>query len=218
MTALEALTRADMLKCIKKEGAERDLIHNDMKKTAGESGEDLVLSGDNPSNIGLLMARYRNILICGIKGVGKITNTVKAVKDRTNVCYIGNPFDFEGRRRPGSYDKYLQYIRSLKADIKIIDDIESLFRRKDEIILIIDEIYGRSERQLEKISRLFDMDNIQIFQIVGCLKNMGELINKIDVIIELHPDGAFIIDKELGRAICRIFGKKEIPQKLPFAE
>jgi len=34
------------------------------------------------------------------------------------------------------------------------------------------------------------------------------LINKIDVIVELHNDGAFIIDKELGRSICAIFGKK----------
>ncbi len=189
-----------------------------VKKAAKEDDKDLVLSGDNPSNIRLVMGRYKNILICGIKGVGKITNTVTAVKGRTNVCYIGNPLDFEGRRRPGSYEKYLQYIHSLKKDIRIIDDMDSLFRRKDEIILIIDEIYGRSERQLEKISRLFEMENIQIFQIVGCLKNMGELINRIDVIIELHPDGAFLIDKELGLAICRIFGKKAVTQKLPFAE
>jgi hypothetical protein len=189
-----------------------------MKKALKESGKDLVLSGDNPSNIGLVMAHYKNILVCGIKGVGKITNTVKAVKGKTNVFYIGNPLDFEGRRRPGNYENYLEYIRSLKADIRIIDDIESLTRKKDEIILIIDEIYGRSERQLEKISRLFDMENIQIIQIVGCLKNMGDLINKIDVIIELHPDGAFLIDKELGQAICRIFGKKAVAQKLPFAE
>jgi hypothetical protein len=189
-----------------------------MKKVVKESGKELVLSGDNPSNIGVVMGQYKNILICGIKGVGKITNTVKAVKGRKNVCYIGNPLDFEGRRRPGSYEKYLKYIRTLKSDIKIIDDMDSLFRRKDELILIIDEIYGRSERQLEKISRLFDMENIQIFQIVGCLKNMGDLINKVDVIIELHPDGAFLIDKELGQAICRIFGKKAVPQKLPFTE
>jgi hypothetical protein len=191
---------------------------NEEKKAEKEGSGDLVLSGDNPSNIALLMAHYKNILVCGIKGVGKITNTVTAVKDRTNVCYIGNPLDFEGRRRPGSYDKYLEYIRSLKADIRIIDDMDTLFRRKDEILLIVDEIYGRSEKQLEKISRLFDRENIQIFQIVGCLKNMGDLINKIDVIIELHPDGAFLIDKELGREICRIFGKKAVAQKLPFAE
>jgi hypothetical protein len=189
-----------------------------MKKAVKESGKNLVLSGDNPSNIGLVMAHYKNILICGIKGVGKITNTVAAVKDKANVCYIGNPLDFEGRRRPGSYEKYLQYIHSLKADIRIIDDIDSLFRKKDKIILIIDEIYGRSELQREKINRLFDRENIQAIQIVGCLKNMGDLINKIDVIIELHPDGAYLIEKELGQDICRIFGKKAVTQKLPFTE
>jgi hypothetical protein len=189
-----------------------------MKKAVKESGKDLVLSGDNPSNIALVMAHYKNILICGIKGVGKITNTVAALKEKSNVCYIGNPLDFEGRRRPGSYEKYLQYIHSLNGDIRIIDDIDSLFRKKDKIVLIIDEIYGRSEQQREKISRLFDRENMQVIQIVGCLKNMGDLINKIDVIIELHPDGAFLIDKELGQAICRIFGKKAVAQKLPFAE
>jgi hypothetical protein len=187
-----------------------------MKKAVKESGKDLVLSGDNPANIALVMAHYKNILICGIKGVGKITNTVAALKEKANVCYIGNPLDFEGRRRPGSYEKYLQYIHSLNGDIRIIDDIDSLFRKKEKIVLIIDEIYGRSEQQREKISRLFDRENIQVIQIVGCLKNMGDLINKIDVIIELHPDGAYLIDKELGRDICRIFGKKAVTQTLPF--
>ncbi len=178
----------------------------------------MVLTADNPSNIRALMGHYKNLLICGIKGVGKITNTVTAVKEKKNVCYLGNPVDFEGRRRPGSYEKYLKYILSLKADMKIIDDIDSLFGTRDRIVLIIDEIYGRSERQMEQISRLFHAENIQIVQIVGCLKNMGDLIQKIDVIIELHPDGAFLIDKELGQAICRIFGKKSVTQKLPFAE
>ncbi len=178
----------------------------------------MVLTADNPSNIRLLLGHYKNILVCGIKGVGKITNTVTAVKDNTNVCYVGNPVDFEGRRRPGSYEKYLKYILSLKADMKVVEDIDSLFGSKERIVLIVDEIYGRSEHQLAQISRLFDADEIQVVQIVGCLKNMGDLINKIDVIIELHSDGAFLIDKELGQEICRIFGKKALAQKLPFAE
>jgi hypothetical protein len=96
----------------------------------------------------------------------------------------------------------------LKDDIKIVGDIDELFRIKGEIILIVDEIYGRSGEQLEKIRKIFDTENIRVVQIVGCLKNMGDLIDKIDRIVELHPDGAFVIDKELGRAICRIFGKK----------
>lgn len=207
-----------MLKCIIERPEGFTLSDNRMKKAVKESFRDLVLTADSPSNIRLLLGNYKNILVCGIKGVGKITNTVTAVKEKTNVCYLGNPVDFEGRRRPGSYDKYLKYILSLKADMRVVDDIGSLLGIKDKIILIIDEIYGRSESQLEQISRLFDAEDIQVVQIVGCLKNMGDLINKIDVIIELHPDGAFLIDKELCLAICRIFGKKAVPQKLPFAE
>ena len=179
-----------------------------MKKASREQSKNIVFTSDNVENMKKVINCYKNILICGIKGVGKITNTVQAVQDKTNVYYSGNPVDFEGKSRPGSYEKYLKYIVSLKKDIKRIDDINTLFSLKDKIILIIDEIYGRSEEQLDEISRLYDMENIQILQVVGCMKSMGALINKIDVIVELHNDGAFIVDNELGKAICTIFGKK----------
>ncbi|MBI5640083.1 MAG: hypothetical protein HZA17_06650 [Nitrospirae bacterium] len=182
-----------------------------MKKTQKDSAEDIVFTADNAENIREALACCKNILVCGIKGVGKITNTVTAVKDNTNVYYIGNPFDYEGKRRPGSYEKYLKYILSLKNDIKIIEDIERLFKIREDIILIIDEIFGRSEAQLGQIGRLFDAENIKVVQIVGCMKTMGDLIDKCDIIIELHPDGAFTVDKELGKAICRIFGKTDKP-------
>lgn len=179
-----------------------------MKQGEKSVYEDLVFTADNSENIRRVMGLYKNVLICGIKGVGKITKTVTAVKDNTNVYYLGNPLDFEGKRRPGSYEKYLSYIHSLKNDITIVDDIVKLFRIKSRIVLIIDEIYGRSDIQLERINKLMDMENIQIFQIVGCLKNMGWLINKVDINLELHPDGAFVVDKEVAKAICEIFGKK----------
>lgn len=178
-----------------------------MKKVIKELTKDIIFTKDNADNIRKVVGIYKNVLVCGIKGVGKITNTVTAVKDNTNVYYIGNPFDYEGKRRPGSYEKYLKYISSLKEDIKIVEDINRLFRVRSDIILIIDEIYGRSDAQLEQISRLFDVENIRIIQIVGCMKNMGGLIDKIDIIVELHHDWAFIIDKELGKAICNIFGR-----------
>jgi hypothetical protein len=155
-----------------------------------------------------IIARYRTVLVCGVKGVGKITNTVKAVQDETNVYYIGNPVDFEGKSRPGSYEKYLKYIASLKKDITLVEDLGPLLGINEKIILIVDEIYGRSEAQLEAISRLFDRKNIQVLQIVGCMKSMGPLIDKVDVIVELHNDGAFIVDNSLGKAICAIFGRK----------
>lgn len=179
-----------------------------MKKEAKAGFSDLVFTSDNSENIRRVMGLYKNVVICGIKGVGKITRTVAAVTDNTNVYYVGNPLDYEGKRRPGSYEKYLSYIHSLKDDITIVEDIARLFKISSNIIVIVDEIYGRSETQLERISRLMDMENIQIFQIVGCLKNMGWLIGKADIILELHHDGAFVVDKEIARAICEIFGRK----------
>ena len=195
--------------------AEVDYIS--MKKDDKEGCGSIPFTGDNPENLRKVLACYKNVLVCGIKGVGKITNTIKAVKENANVCYIGNPVDFEGKRRPGSYEKYIGYIMSLKKDLKVIDDITRLFRTKDNLILIVDEIYGRSDSQLEQISRLCDMENIQVIQIVGCLKYMGKLIDKIDVILQFHPDTAFTIDKEFAKAICDILGKKQaaIQSKLP---
>ena len=183
--------------------------HNYMKKKAtGAPQNNVAFTSDNVENLKKVISGYKNILVCGIKGVGKITSTVQAVQDKTNVYYTGNQVDFEGKSRPGSFDKYLKYIVSLKKDIKQVDDFNTLFDLKDNIILIIDEIFGRSEEQLKDISRLYAMENIQVLQIVGCMKSMGPLINKIDVIVELHNDGAFIVDNELGKAICGIFGKK----------
>lgn len=180
-----------------------------MKKKAPAAPRiNIAFTSDNVENMKKVIGSYKNILVCGIKGVGKITNTVQAVQDKTNVYYTGNPVDFEGKSRPGSYEKYLKYIMSLKKDIKQVDDFNTLFDLKDNVVLIIDEIYGRSEEQLRDISKLYAMENIQVLQIVGCMKSMGHLINKVDVIVELHNDGAFIVGNDLGKAICGIFAKK----------
>jgi hypothetical protein len=179
-----------------------------MKKFFIDSCNNIVFTNDNPDNIRKVMTRCKNVLICGIKGVGKITNSIKAIKDNDNVYYIGNPVDFEGKRRPGSYEKYIQYILFQKNDITIAEDMDELLKTTDEIILIIDEIYGRSDEQLRLISRVLDMKNIRVLQIVGCLKYMGVLIDKIDVILQLHPDMAFAIDRDFAKAICDKLGKK----------
>ncbi|HYQ47726.1 MAG TPA: hypothetical protein VEP69_01560, partial [Thermodesulfovibrionales bacterium] len=115
-----------------------------MKKAKDKSPEQITFGGDNVENIRNAIKKYKNVLICGVEGVGKISNTVKAVKDNTNVYYLGNPVDYEGKMRPGSYEKYLRYIHSLKKDIRIVEDIDGLFSITDPIILIIDEVYGRS--------------------------------------------------------------------------
>jgi hypothetical protein len=146
--------------------------------------------------------------------VGKITNTVQAVGNNTNVYYLGNPVDYEGKTRPGSYEKYLKYIHSLKKDIRIIEDIEGIFSIEKPIILIVDEIYGRTEAEFQQIGRLLDQKNIHVILIAGCIKNVKGLIDKFDFILELHREGAFSVDKELAQAICRILGKEKPVSKL----
>lgn len=179
-----------------------------MKTKEKDICRKIAFTNDNADNIRKVLECYKNVLICGVKGVGKITNTVQALSTNANVYYIGNPVDYEGKTRPGSYEKYLKYILSLKKDLRIVDNIAELLDSKEEFILIVDEIYGRSDSQLEQISRLADMKNIRIIQIVGCMKYMGALIDKIDAIIELHLDGAFMIDRDLAKAICEILGNK----------
>jgi hypothetical protein len=179
-----------------------------MKKGRKERFSGLILTDDNVSNMKQLIGQYKNVLVCGMVGVGKIINTVSALQEHTNVFYIGNPVDYEGKQRPGSYDKYLSYIISLKQDLKVVDSIEDLFSVTDNIFLIIDEIYGRSKKQFEQIGRLFDMQNIRCIQIVGCMKYMKQLINKIDIIVVLETNGAFTIDREFGKAVCKILGRK----------
>jgi hypothetical protein len=179
-----------------------------MKTKEKDICKKFTFTSSNPDNIRKVIACHKNVLVCGVKGVGKITNTVQAVRENTNVYYIGNPVDYEGKTRPGSFEKYLGYILALKEDIHIVNNLDDLAAMRDDIILIIDEIYGRSEAQLSQISGLLDVRNIRIIQIVGCMKYMGALIDKIDAIVELHLDGAFMIDRELGKAICEILGKK----------
>ena len=163
----------------------------------------------NPDNIRKAMEIHKNILIRGIEGVGKITHTIVAVEDKANVYYIGNPLDYEGKKRPVSYEKYLQYIRSLRHDLTLIEDIETLIAMDSSIILIIDEIFGRSSSELEQIGKILDKKNIQVIQIVGCIKYMGALIDKMDIIIDLHLDGAFTVDKELAKSICNVLGNQK---------
>ncbi len=73
-----------------------------MKNNSKEGCVNIIFTKDNAENIRKAIDCCKNVLICGIEGVGKITNTVMAVKDNTNVCYSGNPLDYEGKLRPGS--------------------------------------------------------------------------------------------------------------------
>ena len=185
-----------------------------MKKQTEKSPNRIAFGANNADNIRKTIELHRNVLVCGVVGVGKITNTVQALKNNSNVYYLGNPVDYEGKSRPGSYEKYLKYIHSLKHDIRIIEDIEGLFSIPQQIILIVDEIYGRTEAEFQQIGRLLDQTNIQVILIAGCIKNVKHLIDKFDFILELHREGAFSVDKDLAQAICRILGKGKTVSKL----
>ena len=187
---------------------------NGMKKQADKKQDEIAFGGNNEENIRKAIAHHKNVLICGVVGVGKITSTVQAVRENTNVYYLGNPVDYEGKSRPGSYEKYLKYIHSLKNDIMIIEDVEGIFLIDRPIVMIVDEIFGRTETEFLQIGRLLDQANIQVILIAGCIKNVKRLIDKFDFIIELHREGAFSVDKELAQAICRILGKEKPVSKL----
>ncbi len=197
-------------------GTTQAMTHKDQpaKLKSDKVVKPVTYGADNVANIRKAIKHFKNVLICGVVGVGKITSTVQAVKENTNVYYLGNPVDFEGKMRPGSYEKYLHYIHSLKEDIRIIEDIEGVFTISKPIILIIDEVYGRNEAEFDQISRLLDTKNIRVVQITGCIKNMKYLIDRMDHVLELHQEGAFEVDRELARAICRILGREKPVSKL----
>ena len=67
------------------------------KKAPGTPQNNIAFTSDNVENMKKVIGGYKNILVCGIKGAGKITSTVQAVQDKTNVYYSGNPVDFEGK-------------------------------------------------------------------------------------------------------------------------
>ncbi|MEW6116956.1 MAG: hypothetical protein AB1553_08655 [Nitrospirota bacterium] len=162
------------------------------------------------SDIQEISKRFRNIVVSGEEGVGKITNTLKALQHASNVYYVGNPVDYIGKPRPKGYDKYINYIMSLKSDMRIIaneDDILSLdfsLLEGSDATLVIDEIYGRSDAQLVKIQEILDSNLRNVFLITGCLKNIGRIVHGINAVLMLTPDGVLLFDKEFAVKVCTI--------------
>ncbi len=157
-----------------------------------------------------VVKRYKNIVVSGEEGVGKITNTLEALQDTEQVYYIGNPVDYIGKPRPKGYDKYINYITSLKKDMRIIADEGEILSLDlsslpgKEAVVVIDEVYGRSEAQQKKILEILAMKNIKVFIIAGCLKNVGKVIQGMDVVMMLTKDGVLLFDKAFAVQICSI--------------
>ena len=154
------------------------------------------------------LAKHKNIVISGEEGVGKITSTLEAIQGEGNVYYIGNPVDYIGKPRPKGYEKYINYIMSLKSDMHIIANEQEILSldasRLNGKILVIDEIFGRSDEQCGKISEILKVENVRVFLITGCLKNVGRVIQGIDTVLMLTKDGVLRFDKEFAVQICTI--------------
>lgn len=159
-----------------------------------------------------IIKEHKNIVISGEVGVGKITNTLEALRARANVYYIGNPVDYVGKPRPKGYEKYINYIMSLKKDMQIVTSEQEIlsfnFSSLSEkgAILVIDEIYGRSVEQYRKILNILDIENLKIILIAGCLKNVGRIIREFDAILMIIHDGVLSLDKEFVMKICALLG------------
>jgi hypothetical protein len=63
-------------------------------------------------------------------------------------------------------------------------------------ILLIDEIYGRSPEQCDRILNILEQTDIKVVLIAGCLKNVGRIIRNFEVILMLTNDGTLLVDKE----------------------
>lgn len=176
-----------------------------------------IISGrDNSETVRDNIAKYNNIVVCGIQGVGKITTVVNALKGMDNVYFIENNFDYDGKLKAQGYSKYIKYIVSLKKDIKIIKDIrsrsewESFLSDKNPKIIIIDGIYGRDDFERERFLWMLGSDNVRVVLIVRCIKHIGQLMRSFNMIVELTYDGALLLSIESAEVICKVLKDKDL--------
>lgn len=158
------------------------------------------------------VARYKNIIICGIQGVGKLTNTIKAVKGRQNVYLIENTFDFDGKTKARGYDKYITYLKSLKEDLKIIggmlsEEGKAFTQSAEDRILIIDGIFGRNEKEISEITEFFENYDVRVILIDRCIRYLEDMLDKFEIVIELTHDGAVMLPIDTALEICKVLNK-----------
>lgn len=152
--------------------------------------------------------KHKNIVVSGEVGVGKIVNTLKALQGSDNVCYIGNPVDYVGKPRPKGYDNYINYIISLKNDMQVLTTEQDILSQdfsktgKSGLVLVIDEIYGRTSQQYEKIRSFLDRKDLRVVLIAGCMKNIGVIIQHFNAVLMLTIDGVLMPDKDFVNKMC----------------
>ncbi|MCX8026485.1 MAG: hypothetical protein N3A62_01335 [Thermodesulfovibrionales bacterium] len=158
------------------------------------------------------LARYKNIIICGIQGVGKLTNTIKAVMDWKNVCLIENTFDFDGKTKAKGYEKYINYLLSLKSDLIIVDNLfsekgKAFTESKEDRVLIIDGIFGRNESDINAISSFFENYDVRVILIDRCIRYLEDYLESFEIVLELTDDGAVILPISSALEICKVLNK-----------
>lgn len=162
------------------------------------------------SEIRELSKQFKNMVVSGEEGVGKITHTVAALEHDPHVYYVGNPVDYVGKPRPKGYDEYISYIASLKGDMHILADEKNILALPAQLpsdresILIIDEVFDRSEAQYDTIIELLNRERVKTYLITGCLKNIGRLVHHIDAVLMLTKDGVLVFNKEFAAKVCAI--------------
>ncbi len=158
------------------------------------------------------IARYKNIIICGIQGVGKLTSTIRAVKNHPKVYLIENTFDFDGKTKAKGYDKYIKYLLSLKEDLVIIEEVLSekgreFIQSTDDRIIIIDGIFGRNEREIAAIASFYENYDVRVILIDRCIRYLEDILGHFEIVIELTHDGAVMLPIETALEICSVLNK-----------
>lgn len=172
-------------------------------------------------DISQAVAQHKSIVVCGEEGAGKITNTLTALHSMDEVYYIGNPVDYEGKWRPKGYVNYISFVMTLKRDMYIIaNEIEILSMdprglQGKNAVVVIDEVFGRSNKQIEKLNDVFTLDGVKMVLITGCLKNIGLLVSHIEAGLMITGDGTLSIDRDFLRKICSLLRPESHSQDKP---
>jgi hypothetical protein len=166
------------------------------------------LKAEIVSHLGEVLTAFKNVVVSGDEGVGKLRYTLAALKMEKTLYYIGNPYDYEGKMRAQGYDEYVRQVRSLNTDMQIIlreSDILSLDLSTISnagAVIVIDEMYGRCPTQCEKLLGILLSDTVRVAVITGCLRNLGIVCESLDKGVMLTPTGLLEIEQSFLKKMC----------------
>ncbi len=166
------------------------------------------LKGEIVKHLGEVLTGFKNVVVSGNEGVGKLKYTIAAFESEKNLYYIGNPFDYEGKARPQGYDEYVRQVKALKADMHVIikeGDILSLdlsTLSNSGAVVVIDEMYGRCPTQCEKLLGILVDDTVHVAVITGCLRNLGVVCESLDKGVLLTTTGLLVIEQDFLKKMC----------------